>query len=156
LTTKRPSRVPKDKDFPAISATSGAEVEIRNQNHSDSPRFWQVGEPEPSRPLGVHGRALWIAIQTEYRINDSPGRELLQLACEALDRAQQLADAVAADGVVVRTARGEVRTHPAVKEELACRAFTAKALSRLGLDVEPSRPAGRPLRGGLGVKHHAT
>jgi P27 family predicted phage terminase small subunit len=110
---------------------------------------------EPPRVLAPHGRSLWDAIQAEYGINDAPGRELLQLACEALDRAQQLADAVAADGVVVHTAKGEVRTHPAVKEELACRAFVAKALSRLGLDFEPSRPAGRPLHGGLGVKHGA-
>jgi len=106
----------------------------------------------PPRPLGPHGAALWGRIQSEYAIADSAGTELLLQACQALDRAEQLADAIADDGVVVHTTTG-VRTHPAVKEELACRAFTVRTLTRLGLDLEPAKPIGRPVSGGLGVRH---
>jgi hypothetical protein len=102
--------------------------------------------------LGDDGRRLWEAVQAEYAIADSAGVELLCLACESLDRAAQLSAAVVADGVVIRTARGETREQPALKAELACRAFVAKALDRLGLNVEPAKPNGRPVMGGLGVK----
>jgi hypothetical protein len=38
-----------------------------------------------------------------------------------------------------------MKEHPALRGELASRAFVAKMLLRLGLDVEPMRPtAGRP------------
>jgi Phage terminase, small subunit len=146
--TNRPTRAAKEK---AISATSTVETVARNQNHSDSRHSWQVGDLEPPRRLGAPGRALWDSVQAEYAIRDSAGVEMLAQACQALDRAEQLADAVADDGVIVHTATG-VRTHPAVKEELACRAFVVRTLSRLGLDLEAAKPVGRPVIGGLGVK----
>lgn len=80
----------------------------------------------------------------EYDICDAGGRELLALACQALDRAERLREQIDLDGEVIRT-HGMVRNHPALKDELACRAFVARTLARLGLDVEPVRPTvGRP------------
>jgi hypothetical protein len=80
----------------------------------------------------------------EYGIKDSGGRELLCQACTALDRAQELAGAIAADGAVVYGKTGP-KAHPAVKDELANRAFVVRTLERLGVTTENVRPGpGRP------------
>ena len=98
----------------------------------------------PPRPLGPHGRALWDRVQREYMIHDTGGIELLAQACAAEDRAENLADAIARDGEVIHSRTGVPKTHPAVKDELACRAFIVKTLERLGLNVEAIKQPGRP------------
>jgi hypothetical protein len=95
---------------------------------------------EPPRPLGEHGQALWGAIQAQYHISDAGGVEMLAQACAALDRAEQLAAAIANAGVMIG-----VKGNPAVKDEIACRAFVVKTLRTLGLDVESAKPIGRPV-----------
>ena len=97
----------------------------------------------PPRKLGQHGMSLWQAIQAEYRIDDRGGVELLVQACAAVDRAEALAACVAQDGETIRTKNG-LRVHPAVREELACRAFVCRTLERLGLNVEAVKTPGRP------------
>jgi hypothetical protein len=104
----------------------------------------------PPRPLGQHGRALWDRIQREYRIADVGGIELLTQACQEEDTAEALAAAIAADGHVVRTRTGVPKAHPAVKDELAARAFVVRTLEKLGVTTEPIKSPGRPLSGGLG------
>jgi hypothetical protein len=98
----------------------------------------------PPRDLDQHGRKLWDEIQAAYGITDRGGVELLAQACAALDRAEALAAAIATDGAIVYTRTGVPRSHPAVKDELACRAFVVRTLERLGLNVEAVRPVGRP------------
>jgi hypothetical protein len=98
----------------------------------------------PPRDLGQHGRKLWDEVQAAYGIADRGGVELLAQACAALDRAEGLAAAIATDGAIVYTRTGVPRSHPAVKDELACRAFLVRTLERLGLNVEGVKPAGRP------------
>src|SRR5262245_40722236 len=98
----------------------------------------------PPRPLGPHGTALWDRVQREYAITDCGGVELLAQACAALDRAQALAEAISRDGNVIYSRTGVPRTHPAVKDELACRAFVVKTLERLSLNIEAIKPPGRP------------
>jgi len=98
----------------------------------------------PPRALGPHGTALWNRVQAEYRITDCGGLELLCQACQALDRAESLAEAIARDGNVIYSRTGVPRSHPAVKDELACRAFVVKTLERLGLNVEAIKSPGRP------------
>jgi Phage terminase, small subunit len=81
----------------------------------------------------------------EYRITDRGGIELLAQACQAEDRAESLAEAIAQDGPVVRTRTGIPRSHPACRDELQARAFVVKTLERLGLNVETVKPGpGRP------------
>ena len=88
--------------------------------------------------------SLWARINTEYSIEDAGGRELLTLACQQLDRAEALRQQIDAEGEVVQTRNGP-KDHPALRHELAARAFVAKTLLRLGLNVEPVRPQpGRP------------
>jgi hypothetical protein len=94
--------------------------------------------------LGEHGRSLWQRVQSEYDVRDAGGIELLVQACEALDRVGRLREQIDADGEVIR-ARGTVRAHPALRDELAGRAFITRTLARLGLDVERVRSSvGRP------------
>jgi hypothetical protein len=101
---------------------------------------------QPPSSLGEPGRSLWGRIMAEYQIQDAGGLEMLFQACAAADRAARLAVLIDRDGEVVRTKAGP-KQHPALKEELACRAFVVRTLQRLGLDVEPIRAPGRPCRG---------
>jgi hypothetical protein len=115
----------------------------------------------PPRELGQHGRKLWDEVQAAYGITDRGGVELLAQCCAALDRAEALAEAIARDGPVVYSRSGP-KSHPAAKDELACRAFIVRTLSG---SVSTSRPlslvpdgrraasAGRQV---VGHKRHST
>jgi hypothetical protein len=100
-------------------------------------------EPTPS-DLGAKGTRLWVRVQSEYRVVDCGGVELLTQACRALDRAERCRAQIDEEGETIAT-KGGMREHPLLKHELAARAFLARTLSRLGIDSEPvrSRP-GRP------------
>jgi hypothetical protein len=93
---------------------------------------------QPPRPLGAAGKALWDRVTREFDMGDVGGSEILCLAGQTLDRAEELAERVRGDGVMIRTATG-VKAHPCLKEELAARNLTARLLARLGLDLEPLR-----------------
>jgi hypothetical protein len=81
---------------------------------------------------------------SEFDIRDRAGLELLAQAAACLDRAEGLAGEIAADGAVIRTRSG-VRSHPAVKDEVACRTAVVRILGKLGVLEEPLRPGpGRP------------
>ena len=97
----------------------------------------------PARPLGPAGTQLWEAVQRAYSVEDAGGAEILSQACAALDRAEELAGAIARDGAIVQTRNGP-REHPGLRAELSNRAFVVRSLARLGLDVEPVRAMGRP------------
>ena len=103
---------------------------------------------EPPRPLGAHGQRLWEEIQREYAIVDTGGVEVLAQLCAALDRAEQLAEAIERDGALIPSGKdgAALKAHPAVKDELACRSFVVRSLQRLGLNVPvtPARGPGRP------------
>jgi len=105
--------------------------------------------PQPPRTLGPAGMSLWRRVQAEYLIRDAGGIELLCLACQALDRAESLSVAIAADGETIRTRTG-IRAHPALRDEISNRALVARLLSRLGIATEPVKSPGRPAGGGLG------
>jgi hypothetical protein len=105
-----------------------------------------TNSPQPPRKLGCHGRSLWDRVLGEYRIDDIGGVEMLMQGCAGLDRAESLAERIAIDGDVVLTRNGP-KVHPAVKEELAARAFVVRTLQKLGLNYENVRPIGRPTAG---------
>jgi hypothetical protein len=100
----------------------------------------------PPRKLGQHGLSLWNSVQNAYRIDDVGGIELLAQACAAADRVEALAERITADGEVVNTRAGP-KAHPALRDELAGRAFVVRTLERLGLNVETIKPLGRPPKG---------
>ena len=106
---------------------------------------------KPPRSLGQPGANLWGRVTAEYVVEDSGGRELLCLICQCLDRAESLRAQIDREGEIVKV-KGVLRDHPALRHELQNRAFIAKGLAKLGLNLEtPVRPVGRPVRGGLGV-----
>jgi hypothetical protein len=102
------------------------------------------GLDKPPRPLGEHGMKLWRAILREYAFDDAGGREALAQICAALDTAEACAAEVLRDGTVIRSKTG-MREHPALRGELANRAFVVRSLSKLGLvEYEPKAAVGRP------------
>jgi hypothetical protein len=103
-----------------------------------------VQVPDPPRALGVAGLALWQAIQTEYNIQDRGGIEMLLVGCQALDRAERLRACIDADGDVIHTRSGVPKAHPAIKDELGCRAQVMRAIEKLGLNFEAIKSIGRP------------
>jgi hypothetical protein len=112
------------------------------------PRLTVIGtgstEPQPSRPLGLHGQALWRRVTSEYDIEDAAGVELLTQCCAAVDLAEALSARIAEDGEVIRGPTG-LRVHPAVKDSLAARGLAIRTLTKLGLNFEPLRAGpGRP------------
>ena len=116
---------------------------------SKKPALTIVDRPAETLPptpaiLGEAGTKLWKSIQSEFRVDDAPGREMLAQICAAADRADECARAIAEDGAVIRTKAG-FRDHPLLKHELAARSFICRALHRLGLDIEtPRSSVGRP------------
>ena len=97
----------------------------------------------PPRPLGVHGQALWDAVQREYGIRDVGGRELLAQVSATVDRIGALAARISADGEVIDTPSGP-KPHPCLRDELAARTFVVRTLERLGITVENIKTPGRP------------
>ncbi len=87
---------------------------------------------------------MWRSIQSEYRIDDAPGRATLLQICEAADTVQMCS--VSRDGPLVKAAKGGgYRDHPLLKIQLAARSFIVRSLhTRLGLEAEPTRGVGRP------------
>jgi hypothetical protein len=98
----------------------------------------------PPRKLGPHGGELWRSIVAEYEVEDRASRELLCQAAAALDRAESLAEQIERDGEIIQGRQG-IRPHPALKAEMAARAFIVRALERLGL-FEVAKPMGRRSR----------
>jgi hypothetical protein len=123
-------------------------VEVPMTGSEDEPNLTVVEPapeiPKPPRKLGKFGMAVWSRVQGEYGITDSGGIELLAQACSAVDRAEAFAERIAADGEVIHTRTGIPKAHPALKDELAARAFTVRTLERLGVTNENVKSVGRP------------
>src|SRR5215471_16699311 len=99
--------------------------------------------------LGEAGQQLWQSVQSQYRVDDAGGVELLKQACLASDRVARLKKLIDADGERVKSADGSYRSNPLLRDEVALRALIARLLVQLGLNHEPKqhgpgRPAARP------------
>jgi hypothetical protein len=100
----------------------------------------------PPPNLGKPGADFWRKVVREYHFDDTGSLMLLELACQALDRAESLRQRIDQDGEMIPSPNG-LRAHPLLKEELNNRTFLARTLARLGLDREPIQMLGRPPRG---------
>lgn len=102
------------------------------------------GEPPPTSP----GAKLWKSEMAERKFTRAGDRELLKQICIMTDRVEAIAEQIEADGEVYRV-RGKPTPHPALRDELAARAFIARSLARLGIVGEPKeeRRVGRPATG---------
>ena len=97
-----------------------------------NPRPPPTTVPEPPRSLGEHGLSLWHRVLTDFNISDAAELEILAGACSATERAEALREQIDRDGTMIEGPHGP-REHPGLKHELACRAFVARSLQRLGL-----------------------
>jgi P27 family predicted phage terminase small subunit len=106
--------------------------------------------PKPPRHLQRPGRALWAAIQGDYRVEDAAGLALLLAACESRDRAEAAREEIAQAGMTFVDSKGNPRPHPLLTIERDSRAACVSALRALGLDAEPAGEVGRPPGGSKG------
>ena len=73
----------------------------------------------PPRPLGRYGMALWHRITHDFDISDAAGIELLCLACQALDRAEECRALIDKHGaVLIHRDSGVIRQNPLLRDEL--------------------------------------
>jgi hypothetical protein len=70
----------------------------------------------------------------------------LAQACATIDRIERLRALIDEQGEVIQTRSG-LKAHPALKDELAARAFVTRSLARLGVLDEPFKMLGRPGKG---------
>ena len=105
----------------------------------------KIVDQKAHRPLGKAGSRLWREILSSHSLGDAASRETLLIACEAVDRAEMLAALIEKDGAVIRSENRPPRDHPALKHELANRAFVTRQLRELGLLSSQLRAGpGRP------------
>ncbi len=100
--------------------------------------------PVPPCPVGpssvdfvLRGRAkeLFDKVTTEWRL-DAVALAILQCACESLQRAEEAARIVEAEGLTQKTRYGETKVHSAAKLEMDHRAAAAASLQKLGLNLQ--------------------
>jgi hypothetical protein len=124
-------------------------MEKKVMGKADKPPLVMMSSPatsvdEPPADLGAPGADLWRQITSEFEVSGAGSRALLHSACLAHDRAETLRAQIDRDGPIVRTRAGP-REHPGLRPEQSARSFVARTLRLLGvLDVEPTRPPGRP------------
>jgi P27 family predicted phage terminase small subunit len=94
---------------------------------------------EPPSHLSPSARQWWQATVGMYVLQEHHLR-LLQLACEAWDRAQAAREQLDREGVTVQGAEGGLKTHPAVAVERDSRLAVARLVRELDLDTEPPAP----------------
>jgi P27 family predicted phage terminase small subunit len=99
----------------------------------------------PPDHLSDRCKALWASVLHDWLLEDH-AVELLRLALEALDRAEEARRIVDAEGPVVYSSTGRPAKHPAVTIVNDCSVVAARLFRELGLDLpNESRP---PRRGG--------
>lgn len=93
--------------------------------------------------VGGAGRRLWRSVADGWLL-DRRQLEVLRLACEAADRADEARALLDAEGLTVRDRYDQVKPHPAASIETANRAQVERLLRALSL--EPTGDDPRPPR----------
>lgn len=91
--------------------------------------------PPPPDHLSPSAQQWWRTAVETYVLHEHH-RRLLQLLCEAWDRAQEAREQVARDGLTMSGPQG-VRPHPCVSIERDARLAVARLVRELDLDAEP-------------------
>ena len=93
------------------------------------------GEPEPLRPLGEEGRALWSRVWSSGAswIAATTDIEVVQILCESMDERQQLREVVMAGGADWRDRVALRNLEAEIKSLLSILAFNPTDRTRLGL-----------------------
>lgn len=97
-----------------------------------------ASKPASPAHLSNESRALFRTIARDFDLHDDAAAlDLLRLACEARDRADEARRILAAEGIVTTTAKGDRRPHPAVAIERDARLAVARLFRELGLELGP-------------------
>jgi phage terminase small subunit len=91
----------------------------------------------PPAHLGEHSAAFWRRMVEDYDLDEAPARELLRLACEAMDRAEQARAQLDVDGLTITDRYGQVKPHPAASIEVQNRTAVARLLRELRVTDPP-------------------
>jgi phage terminase small subunit len=103
-------------------------------------KLLKKSEPKPPRHLLSGGKRLWIDISGEYALEPHQF-ELLRSLCECLDRQELCRRQLKKDGLFSENRFGEVKPHPALREEREHRILYARLIRELNLDLEiPENP----------------
>lgn len=92
---------------------------------------------EPPRHLSDRSRYLWQQTANSFTLKATE-YELLRLALEALDRAEQARVMLAEDGLTSRGRYCQVLAHPMIAVERDSRLAAARLLKQLGLSEAPA------------------
>jgi len=92
--------------------------------------------PEPPAHLSPSARQWWQTTVERYVLEEHHLR-LLQLACEAWDRAQKARAQLDEEGLTMAGREGGIRPHPCVAIERDARLAVARLVRELDLDSEP-------------------
>ena len=95
--------------------------------------------------LSARSRQIYRTVVDDYDLTGEPhALEVLRLALEALDRADEARQMVADEGITFRNRFGELRPHPAVAIERDARLAAWRGFRELSLDagdyVDPRPP----------------
>jgi phage terminase small subunit len=106
--------------------------------------------PNAPQTLSGDAQALWNRLCTEFVIDDSASRTLLETALAALDRANEARAAIDRDGACIRDRFDQIQKHPMLSVERDCRAQFLQGMRLLNLDpgTAPAPRLGRPPGGG--------
>ena len=97
-----------------------------------------MSAPKAPDGLSTRARRLWRDVLAEYELSAAE-LEVLRSALVALDRADQAAAVVDAEGVVVVDRYGSPKAHPATDIEARNRTIFARLVAQLGVKVTPER-----------------
>jgi P27 family predicted phage terminase small subunit len=92
--------------------------------------------PPPPAHLSSSARQWWETTVEAYVLQEHHLR-LMQLACEAWDRAQAAREQLERDGLMVPGREGGIRPHPCIAIERDARLAVARLVRELDLDTEP-------------------
>jgi P27 family predicted phage terminase small subunit len=92
--------------------------------------------PQPPPHLSESSRQWWLSTVETYILQEHH-LLLLQLCCEAWDRAQMARAQLQEEGLTVQGAEGGIRPHPCVAIERDARLAVARLVRELDLDTEP-------------------
>jgi P27 family predicted phage terminase small subunit len=92
--------------------------------------------PDPPAHLSESSRELWRSVVKDHRDQDPSRTALVQVALEALDRAEQASAVLKVEGLTATTATtGAVHVHPAVKVERDSQALFVRIWLQLGFGL---------------------
>lgn len=110
--------------------SSGSAAEAASATAGEACSEWSV-------ELSGRAARVWLEVQAGWSL-DPTSLELLRCAVEALQRADECARQVNAEGSTFRDRWGQVRPHPAALLERDHRGQAARHLQALGVSLEQS------------------